>query len=71
MVIHDPQPDQKWMWPLGQDIIEECKTVDSLREVHMEHWDPLFDPYDFNNKHGPLSLEKYRLTKEELFSWAE
>ena len=59
------------MWPLGPDIIEECKTVDALPAVEPESWRPLFDPYDFNTEHGPLMLADYRLTKDELQHWAE
>ena len=59
------------MWPLGPDIIEECKDVDALPIVDMDEWKPLFEPTDFNNVHGPLTIEDYRMTPDDLRSWAE
>ena len=34
-------------------------------------WKPLFDPSDFNNEHGPLIVDDYRLSQEDMLSWAE
>ena len=58
-------------WPLGPDIIEECKEIDALPTVDPAHWKPLFEPADFNNEHGPLVLENYRLSQDDMLSWAE
>ena len=32
---------------------------------------PLFDPYVFNEEHGPLLVEDYRIKQSELQQWAE
>ena len=71
MAVHLPQQDMKRKWPLGPDIIEECKEVDSLPSIETEQWLPLFDPGDFNTEHCPLTIEDYRLTPEDMLSWAE
>ena len=34
-------------------------------------WQPLFEPYDFNEEHAPLTIEGYKLVQAELQSWAE
>ena len=59
MAVHLPQPGMKRMWALGPDIIEECKEVDSLDNVDIEQWKPMFEPGDFNTEHGPLTIEEY------------
>ena len=59
------------MWPMGPDIVEECQAVATLPAVDAESWAPLFEPADFNEAHGPLQLDDYRLSQEELRSWAE
>ena len=58
-------------WPLGPDIVEECKEVDALAIDDEAQWKPLFDPADFNNEHGPLIVDDYRLSQEDMLSWAE
>ena len=59
--------------PLGPDVVEECTVVapssDQIQEV--ERWKPFFDPNDFTEQHGPLTLIDYRLTTEELKRWGE
>ena len=27
MVVHQLEPDQRWMWKMGPDLIEECQAV--------------------------------------------
>ena len=71
MAVHLPQPGMKRMWALGPDIIEECKEVDAIDNVDIQQWQPLFDPGDFNTEHGPLTIEQYQLSPDDLFSWAE
>ena len=63
--------DLMQMWPLGPDIIEECKAVAGIQPDDIESWVPLFEPADFNDAHGPLKLEDYQLSQEELKTWAE
>ena len=64
--IHQDQPDTKWMWPLGPDIVEECQAVDELPKVDMDQWQLHFEPNDFNNEHGPLTLDSYRLSQDDM-----
>ena len=71
MIINDYEVGQQRKWPLGPDIVEECQAVDELPAVDPDHWTPLFEPTDFNDNHGPLQLEDYRLSQEELKRWAE
>ena len=59
------------MWPLGPDVVEECQAVAELPTENAEDWMPLFFPNDFTEEHGPLKVEQYRLTPDELKSWAE
>ena len=59
------------MWPLGPDIVEECNGVSALELDNSENWSPVFEPTDFNEAHGPLKLQSYRLSTDELRDWAE
>ena len=62
MIINDYEVHQKRKWPLGPDIVEECQAVDELPIVDPDHWTPVFEPTDFNDTHGPLQLDDYRLS---------
>ena len=57
--------------PLGPDLVEECQAVDAIVEGEYEPFAPLFDPVQFNEAHGPLELEDYRLPQADLRDWAE
>ena len=57
MKIQDYEAGQDRKWPLGPDVVEECKAVEALPEVDMNDWVPLFKPVNFNQTHGPLTLE--------------
>ena len=59
------------MWPLGPDVVEECRAVAELPAVDSDSWSPLFEPVEFNEAHAPLQVEDYRLSQEELKTWAE
>lgn len=59
------------MWPLGPDVVEECRAVAELPAVDSSGWAPLFDPVEFNEAHAPLQVEDYRLPQEEMKTWAE
>ena len=55
---------------LGPDIVEECEAVVSLPESDQPGWSPIFEPIEFNEEHGPLSIENYRLSQDDLRYWA-
>ena len=59
------------MWPLGPDIVEECQSLAAIERDDKEGWAPLFEPTDYNEVHGPLTIEDHQLSKEELRTWAE
>ena len=42
-----------------------------LPEVNEEDWAPLFEPHSFNDEHGPLDIEDYRLSESDLIDWAQ
>ena len=62
-------PERKQL--LGPDIVDECSAVANLAEVDADRWSPLFEPTDFNNERGPLTVEGFRLSDDELRDWAE
>ena len=43
----------------------------NLEEVDPDQWAPLYEPTDFNEVHGPLTIEEYRLPEDDLKTWAE
>ena len=63
--------DHEYRWPLGPDIVEECRTVAAMLVVDPDSWAPLFDPQDFTEVHGPLEIESFRLPSEDLKTWAD
>ena len=42
----------------------------ALPAVDPDSWAPLFDPQHFNEVHGPLEVEPFRLPPEDLETWA-
>ena len=57
---------------LAQDIVEELEQMWTEGvEGDEDDWQPLFDPDDFTQANQPLSLDRFRLTEDELKSWAE
>ena len=70
MVVADYELEMERKWPLAPDIIEECQAVEQQSTSEEDTWAPIFEPTDFKEEHGLLELEKYRLTPEELESWA-
>ena len=60
-----------YRWPLGPDIVAECTAVAELPVVDSDQWEPLFDPHDFSETHGPLLIENFKLPEEDLKTWAE
>ena len=71
MNIQDYEVDQDRKYPLGPDIVEECRAVAEAPQVNLDEWSPLFDPEDFNKEHGPLLIEDFRLPQDDLRAWAE
>ena len=70
MTIQDYESGISRKYKLGPDIIEECQAVASLSEADQQGWSPLFEPVEFNDEHGPLTIENYRLSQDQLRSWA-
>ena len=70
MVLEGYETGQERKWPLGPDVVEECQAVEQLPEARQHEWEPLFEPADFNEQHGPLELDRYRLTSAEMEAWA-
>ena len=71
MVIENYEPEHDRKWPLGQDVVEECRAVDRRHPGNEETWAPFFDPEDFNKRHRPLLIENYKLPSDDLKAWAE
>ena len=70
MVVQGYELEQERKWQLGEDIIEECQSIEQLDTVDELQWMPLFEPTQFNEQHGPLEQEKYRLAAAQLEEWA-
>ena len=71
MVVYRYEPGQDRKHALGPDIIEECIAIHALPEVDPDAWNPLFEPNFFTEQNGPLKVDDYRLSEEELRRWAE
>ena len=66
MVIEDYEPNLARKFKLGPDIVEECEAVSLLTESSQPLWRPIFEPIQFNEEHGPLTIEDYRLSQDQL-----
>ena len=66
MIIENYETDHERKWPLGPDLVEECKAVVAIPLSDESGKDLLFDPYVFNEEHGPLRCEDYHLKQAEL-----
>ena len=62
---------QERKYLMGPDVYEECQAVADLPAVDIGSWVPNFEPHDFNEAHGPLEIEDYRLSPQDLRSWAD
>ena len=60
--VAEQEAEEAKMWPLGPDVVEECRAVAALPAVDPDGWSPLFEPVEFNDAHGPLQADDYRLT---------
>lgn len=57
---------------LGPDIVEELQALlESEDEGDPGEWQALFDLDAFTEANQPLSLDRFRLSEEELREWAE
>ena len=70
MIVQDYEPNLERKFPLGPDVVEECRSVASIPMAKDHDWKPLFDPEVFNKEHGPLLIEKYQLSQSDLKEWA-
>ena len=62
MVMEEFETGINRKWPLGKDIVEEIKNVAEMPPVELVDWDPLFEPYAFNNSNQPLQIIDYQLS---------
>ena len=47
------------------------KEVDHKDDEDVDEWQATFDPEVFTKANQPLSLDRFRLSEEELKEWAE
>ena len=55
---------------MAPDIIEELQLMAELPPADPDLWKPRFEPGAFNDAHGPLEVEAYKLSNGELKDWA-
>ena len=57
---------------LGPDIVEELQALqEEEADDDQEEWQALFDIDAFTRANQPLLLDRFRLSEEELKTWAE
>ena len=72
IVLDNFEVDVNRKHALAPDIVEELEQMWTEGvEGDEDEWRPLFDPDDFTQANQPLSLDRFRLTEDELKSWAE
>ena len=69
--VENFEDGQERKFSMGPDVYEECQAVADLPAVDFDGWIPNFEPHDFNEAYGPLEIEGYRLSPEDLRSWAD
>lgn len=65
------QLDQRSRYAVGPDIVEELRELAIEAPADPDEWQAAFDPDAFTSANQPLSLTRFRLTEEQLRSWAE
>ena len=55
---------------IGPDVKEEMDLYADLEVDEEDGWTMYFNPIEFNNLHKPLKFEQYRLTQDQLHSYA-
>ena len=67
--VDDPADEvEERKFPLGPDVVEECQAVVDMHllDNNDQDWSPLFEPNDYNQIHGPLSIKDHQLSNEDL-----
>ena len=62
---------QRSRYAIGPDLVEELEEVVHDDDEDLEAWQATFDPETFTQENQPLSLDRFRLSEEELKTWAE
>ena len=68
--IDDYQVEQPRKFAMAPDIIDELQSIAELMPADPDLWKPRFEPGAFNDEHGPLEVEKYRLSPQEMIDFA-
>ena len=72
MVIEDFEEGLPRKHSISPDLVEELSAVFDLPEdEQVSQWRAFFDPEHFTQENQPLSLDRFKLTTEELRTWAE
>ena len=71
MKVDDFESGLDRKWPMGPDIVEECRTVSNFQLSDQVRWTPFFDPDEFNKTNGPLLVKDYSLPQADLKQWVE
>lgn len=57
---------------IGPDLVEELRElIEADDREDTDQWRPAFDPESFAKENQPLSLERFKLSEDELKAWAE
>ena len=62
---------QRSRYAIGPDLVEELEEVVCDDDEDLDAWQAAFDPEVFTQVNQPLSLDRFRLSEEELKRWAE
>ena len=70
MVIERYEAGQDRKFPMGIDIADQLQEIEEMQPADPSLWQPLFEPAAFNEAHGPLLVENFRLNEAQLRDWA-
>ena len=62
---------QRSRYAIGPDLVEELEEVVGDDDEDLDAWQAAFDPEVLTQANQPLSLDRFRLSEEELKRWAE
>ena len=62
---------QRSRYAIGPNLVEELEEVVRDVDEDLEAWQAIFDPEAFTQENQPHSLDRFRLSEEELKTWAE
>ena len=68
--LQDQHPDLRSNWQMVDDIIEQREAQMELEMPPQLQEPVLFDPKAFQDAHGELKLQDYRMNDGELEEWA-